>query len=108
MDCISKADANPRKQKGHTNNIEELAYTCRVIVDIREFEVQGEGAITNVAQIADYIRALDSVSGYYPIVFMIDDACSTLRARACACVCACVCVCKCVCVCADASFTMYP
>lgn len=49
-----------------------------MIADIREFETEGEGATTNVAQVADYIRALGTVSGYFPIVYMIDDACSTV------------------------------
>ena len=78
VDCIAKEDANPRKRKTTTDHIEELAYVCRVVVDIREFETSGEGARTNVAQTADYIRELDAQDGLFPIVFMIDDACSTL------------------------------
>ena len=76
MDCIAKADANPKTRKDHTDLIEEMAYPCRVIADIREHEAQGEGAITNIAQVVDYVKALDAVGGYFPIVFMIDDACS--------------------------------
>jgi len=40
----------------------------------------GEGAITNMEQVADYIReSLDhSATARFPTLFMIDDACSTI------------------------------
>ena len=53
-------------------------YSCRVFINIREYETEGEGTITNVQQVLDVVQQLEETNGRFSLHYMIDDACSTL------------------------------
>jgi len=78
-DCTAKADSNPERLPGQEtiNHIEAAVYSCGVVVNVKEYLV-GEGAMSNVAQLEDLLEVAATQDTRIPIVFHIDDACSTI------------------------------
>ena len=48
------------------------------MVHLREFETQGEGAVSNSQQVIEVIVAAEGAGERVPTALMIDDACSTI------------------------------
>jgi hypothetical protein len=76
-DCVDKRLANPETKRTTTNHIEGIAYTCGLMCGLRVC-VQGEGAKSNIGQLADLLLLLAKYNAHMPSLYMIDDACSTI------------------------------
>ena len=48
-------------------------YPCGVFVTLREFEEQGEGAISNVQQVCDLLAEVEATNGRFTLHYFIDD-----------------------------------
>ena len=56
-------------------------WTCRVYVALREFEEEGEGAVSNVQQVVDLAAELRERDGRFPLHYFIDDVSGRERPR---------------------------